>query len=608
MKISYLDGPRLREALLAACRYGQRARAELNRINVFPVPDGDTGTNLALTLRSVADRLRLNRERALSAVARDAADAAVVGARGNCGMILSHFLLGFAQSVSARTRVTAAEFGEAMSAAVGQVYGALERPVEGTILTVIRETSEEAVHSATETGDFHELVCRLVQRARVSLAQTTERLPQLRAAGVVDAGAKGFVACLEGVFAYMQGDTALPAEGTASPPDGSALAAALAEYPVESERYRFCTEALVRSDALPRADRVKDALRNLGDSILVIHAGDVLKIHIHTDAPQEVFAYLRGFGSVLSHKAEDMRVQHAAVGRAAAEGGGLARRPIAVLSDSACDLPDAVVRGHGIHIVPLCLVFGDRPLRDRLDIDADGFIELLRAGQTPTTSQPPPAAFLQGYSRAAEEGEAIVAVLLGARLSGTFGSAEAAARQFGAASVHLIDSRAASLLQGLLVLRAAELGEAGATPDVITHEIERLRERSGIFFTVDTFDRLLASGRVSRGRAWLGEMLDIKPILGLDRNGVVYPAARARGRKNVMSGTIELLQRNIPADASSLRFGIVHVGCPEVLEEVGLALRARFGDVETITSPATPVIATHIGLGAWAVAFTASPA
>lgn len=571
------------------------------------MPDGDTGTNLALTLRSIADRLRSNREPTFGAVARDAADSAVLGARGNCGMILSHFLVGFAESVEVRARVTAAEFGDAMTAAVRQVYGALDRPVEGTILTVIRETSEEAVHSATETGDFHELVRRLVTRARESLIRTTDLLPQLRAAGVVDAGAKGFVECLEGIAAYMKGDSMLPADGPRSCED-TPLVAALAEYPTESERYRFCTEALVRGDALPDTEEVKHTLRRLGDSLIAIHGGDVLKIHIHTDSPEDVFAYLRGFGHLLTHKAEDMRVQHAAVERAAAAGVGLARRPIAVLSDSACDLPEAVVRAHGIHVVPLCLVFGDRPLRDRLDIDADGFIELLRAGQTPTTSQPPPAAFLQGYSRAAEEGEAIVAVLLGARLSGTFASAEAAARQFGAVSVHLIDSRAASLLQGLLVLRAAELGEAGATPDVIRHEIERLRERSGIFFTVDTFDRLLASGRVSRGRAWLGGMLDIKPILGLDRNGVVYPAARARGRKNVMSETLELLQRNIPADASSLRFGIVHVGCPEVLEEVGSRLRARFGDVETITSPATPVIATHIGLGAWAVAFTAASA
>ncbi|MDX1495808.1 MAG: DAK2 domain-containing protein, partial [Longimicrobiales bacterium] len=106
MQIAYLDGPRLRRSLIAACEYAQRQRAELNRINVFPVPDGDTGTNLALTVRAIADHLRGNEDRAVAAVAHDAAQGAVLGARGNCGMMLSHFLLGFAESIGGRERIS----------------------------------------------------------------------------------------------------------------------------------------------------------------------------------------------------------------------------------------------------------------------------------------------------------------------------------------------------------------------------------------------------------------------------------------------------------------------------------------------------------------------
>src|SRR5690606_13254332 len=155
MQIAYLDGSRLRRALIAACDYTQHCRAELNRINVYPVPDGDTGTNLALTVRSIADGLRATREREVWAVARRAADAGVLGARGNCGMIFSHFLLGFSAAVEGRERLSVAEFVVALRRAADHLYSALERPVEGTIITVIRETTEEADRKSTRLNSSH---------------------------------------------------------------------------------------------------------------------------------------------------------------------------------------------------------------------------------------------------------------------------------------------------------------------------------------------------------------------------------------------------------------------------------------------------------------------
>ena len=184
MSVQYLDGPRLRRCLLAACDHAQRQRGELNRINVFPVPDGDTGTNLALTVRAINERLEHNRDRGVSAVAYEAAQAAVMGARGNCGMLLSHFFLGFAEYVRPHERIGTAEFGRALTAGANQVYASLEFPVEGTILTVIRETAEAAEH--TRFPDFVPMVGHLVEEARRSLARTPQLLPVLKKAGVVD--------------------------------------------------------------------------------------------------------------------------------------------------------------------------------------------------------------------------------------------------------------------------------------------------------------------------------------------------------------------------------------------------------------------------------------
>jgi hypothetical protein len=600
MRISHLDGERLRRALVSACDYVQQRRAELNRINVFPVPDGDTGTNLALTAGAIAERLRPARESSVGVVARDAADAAILGARGNCGMILSHFLLGFSRDVGTRSRLNALEFAASLSAAVRHVYRSLERPVEGTIVTVMREVAEEA--EARRTEDFAELVESLLTRANDALARTPDLLPQLRAAGVVDAGAKGFVHMMEGVVAYVRGDPFIALE-VLPPFDDVPSAAALADYPAESERFRFCTEALVRGDGIPQADDVRGVLRERGDSLIVIRGDGVLKVHVHTDDPEGVFAYLRGLGELVTHKAEDMAAQHAAVERAASSHVQLARRPLSIVTDSACNLSSEIVRAHGIHIVPLFIVFKDAVVRDGVDLDADAFTERLRAGEHPTTSQPPPAAFMDAYRRASEDGETVLAILLGSALSGTFRSAEAAAKQLPDVPVVLFDSRGASLTQGLLVLRAAELAEAGLSVTKIVAELDRIRSQSGIFFTVDVFDNLLASGRVGRGKVMIAGLLDIKPILALGEDGRVGPLANVRGKANVLPRMLDLLASRIPKDVRALRFGVVHVGCREVADRVAGELRRRFGEREILIAPASPVLATHLGPGAWGVAY-----
>ena len=600
MQIAYLDGPRLRRSLIAACDNAQHQRAELNRINVFPVPDGDTGTNLALTVRAIADHIRSSTHRAVSDVAHRAAQGAVLGARGNCGMMLSHFLLGFAEQISDRERISPAEFGQAMSAGVERLYDSLEDPVEGTILTVMRDAAEAACRLGAT--DFVPLFSHVVDEARESLARTPEQLAVLKEAGVVDAGAKGFVSMLEGVLFFVQGVTiAVEADGDGAPEP----VVALIDYPAAEEQYRFCTEALTRGDTLPSQDEVRAILRDHGDSLIVIRSDDVLKIHVHTDEPEAVFAYLRTVGSLVTHKAEDMRVQQETIGRAAGGHIQLARRPIAVVTDSACDLSEEIVRAHGIHVIPMSLVDGDRTYRSGIDITATDFHERMAAADVlPTTSQPAPGAFLEAFGQAADEAEGIVGVFTASTLSGTFGAAEVAAARFEDAPVRIADSLGASLLQGLLVLKAAELGELGWSPDAIIEELARIRSHSGILFTVKTFDRLIASGRIGKGKALLGRFLGLKPVLGLTLEGRVEAFGKGFGERGAHDELLKVLREHVPEGTRAVRFGVVHVGVPEVVEPITAELRATYGDdVEILSAPATPVISTHLGIGAWGIAY-----
>lgn len=598
MQISYLDGPRLRKALLAGCQWAQQHRRELNRINVFPVADGDTGTNLSLTVKAIEDHLQDNRDSAVGAVANQAADAAILGARGNCGMMLSHFLLGFANRLKDQERIDAEEFSIALSSGADNLYRAIEQPVEGTILTVIRETAE-AAHQSQMT-DFALLVEHMLERANDSLARTPMLLPVLKSAGVVDAGAKAFVSLLEGIVLLLHGDSLTSNENLSAGP----LSTVMVECTDVEEQYRFCTEALVRGKSLPTQQEVQEQLRHYGDSLIVINSGEVLKMHIHTDHPDEVFSYLRNLGNLVTHKAEDMKVQQAAMSRSGGSHLSIVRRPVGIVTDSAADLSEEVIRAHGIQVVPQILVEGDMSYRDGVDISAEQFHKMLSTQVSlPTTSQPSPGAFLEGFTRAAEDAEQLVGVVLSSGLSGTFTAAETATSTENAPSVTLMDSRGISLLQGLLVLKAAELAEIGQRPDEIVAELNRIRAQSGIFLTVDTFERLLASGRVEKEQAFFGKLFNLKPILALDIDGKVITKGKVLGRKRVLTKILDLMAEEIGTYPQKIRFGISHVGAPHIIPDVRERLIQIYGDVEILSAPATPVISTHLGSGAWALAY-----
>jgi DegV family protein with EDD domain len=594
--IAYLDGPRLARSLTAASDWVAAGRDELNRINVFPVPDGDTGTNFTLTLRAVADALRALGDAPLGETVRTAARAAVLGARGNSGMMLAHFLLGFSEALGDAHRATTREIAAGIRRGADRLYAALDDPREGTILTVAREAAAAAERIALETDDVSVFMRLILREGQVALDRTPELMEVLREAGVVDAGGKGFVRLLEGVVRLIEGDPILPAVTMEFPVVEGAFPAA--EVQVAADRdFRFCTEVLVRGEQLPPANEVRAALRPLGGSIVVAVAGDILKAHVHTDTPDVVFDLAARWGSVTGTKAEDMRAQHRALAHTD-------RRPVGIVVDSSCDLPDAVVDRHGINVVPVQVVFGERVYKDRVELKPDEFYRLLRNFPgIPTTSQPTPGDFLAALRDASAGADEVLAVILASALSGTYNSCAAAIRTSGLTGVHLVDSRSATLGLGLLALRAAELAESGWRAADIKTELERVRDQSGLFLTVDRFDNLLRSGRVSRGKAWLAGMLDLKPILELDRDGRVQPLDRVRGRKNLVPRVLQLLERRLTPRPRALRLGVVHADAPEVAERVRNALVAAFRPRECLVSPATPALAVHVGPGAWGVVY-----
>ena len=590
--IAYVDGPRLARSVFAAADWVTAGRDEINRINVFPVPDGDTGTNFSLTLRAVADALRALGDAPLPETARTMARAAVLGARGNSGMMLAHFLLGFSESLGDRSSATATEVAAAVRSGSDRLYASLDDPREGTILTVAREASAAAERAAADSPDIAEFMRRLLEEGEAALARTPELMAVLREAGVVDAGGKGFVRMLEGVVRYIEGDPILAV--TEPVADAADVPAAHVEVAAERD-FQFCTEVLVRGEQLPPANEVRAAMHGFGGSVVVAAAGDILKIHVHTDSPEAVFSYAARWGRVETTKADDMRAQHRRLAHAE-------RRAVAVVSDTSADLPDPVLDRHHIALVPLQVVFGQETFRDRVELKPEEFYQRLRtARELPTTSQPTPADFVRVLRDARAEADEVVAVLLSAALSGTFASAQSAVKAAGIGGVHLVDSRSASLGLGMLALRGAELAEAGWRAAEIARELERVRGHAGMLLTVDRYDNLLRSGRVSRGKAWLAGMLDVKPILSLDASGRVIPVDRVRGRDQVVPRVLALLDKRLTPRPKVIRFGVAHAEAPEMAERVRNALVAAYQPRECFVTLATGVLATHVGPGAWAI-------
>ncbi|HEX2219571.1 MAG TPA: DegV family protein, partial [Gemmatimonadales bacterium] len=528
----------------------------------------------------------------LPETARTMARAAVLGARGNSGMMLAHFLLGFSESLGDRSSAAATDVAAAVRSGSDRLYASLDDPREGTILTVAREAAAAAERAAADSPDIAEFMRRLLEEGEAALARTPELMAVLREAGVVDAGGKGFVRMLEGVVRYIEGD---PILAVAEPmADAAAVPAAHVEVAAERD-FQFCTEVLVRGEQLPPANEVRAAMHGFGGSVVVAAAGDILKIHVHTDSPEAVFSYAARWGRVETTKADDMRAQHRRLAHAG-------RRAVAVVADTSADLPDPVLDRHHIALVPLQVVFGQETFRDRVELKPEEFYQRLRTSrELPTTSQPTPADFVRVLRDARAEADEVVAVLLSAALSGTFASAQAAVRAAGIGGVHLVDSRSASLGLGMLALRGAELAEAGWRAAEIARELERVRGQAGMLLTVDRYDNLLRSGRVSRGKAWLAGMLDVKPILSLDASGRVIPVDRVRGRDQVVPRVLALVDKRLTPRPKVVRFGVAHAEAPETAERVRNALVAAYQPRECFVTLATGVLATHVGPGAWAI-------
>ncbi|MGC8865658.1 MAG: DAK2 domain-containing protein [Bacteroidales bacterium] len=583
-KIYSIDGKGLYYSFMAGARKVFENQNHLNKINVFPVPDADTGTNFASTMRSIIEMAEPNPD--IKVTANSLANAALVGARGNSGIIFAQFLYGFSTEVNKYPSMSISEFASAVKESVKYAYQAITNPVEGTMITVIREWADYIYQIKDSFDDFTSLLESSLEKAREALEKTKLKLQALAKADVVDAGAKAFVVFLEGIIDFFRAGLRILL--------GSKKAARVEELTNiihEEITFRYCTEALISGENID-SEQIRKEISLMGDSLVVAGSPTRTRIHIHTDNPSAVFHRLMNHGTITYQKVDDMVFQNnIASGQ---------RPKVAILTDSTCDIPRILRDKYQIHVVPLNVHFGQHYFLDGVTISGKHFKKLFFSSEDfPSTSQPSFQDFVNRYAYLFTQYESVISLHISAAMSGTWNNSRSAAEKMSAEhgkKATVINSAKLSGSLGLMVLRAAQMALEGASHNEIVEAIETWKKRTHMFVTSTTVKYMVRSGRVSPMKGFIANALKIKPVVLVNEEG----KSQEGGKAFTEAGTVKIVLgkiRRILEKEKVWNYAITHFNNITTANWYAQEIEKMTGKKPIIFSEISPVLGINAGPG-----------
>ncbi len=584
MKIRYLDGQRLYNAFLVGGNSVIQDQKYLNKINVFPVPDSDTGTNLASTMRSIAEGAVP--VRSFHTTLSSIADAALSGARGNSGLIFAQFLYGINEEIKNGNQISTQAFGEAVKKAVLYAYESIVSPVEGTMLTVMKDWAESIYRERSRKVDFVDLLSYSLQIAKTSLRETPKKLAVLAKAGVVDAGAKGFVDFLEGITNFIK-------KGRLKSVSKPEVLWEDSEFSVHADResieHRYCTEALLAGKEMD-IEKLREEIRPFGSSAIIAGSQKKSRIHIHTDNPADLFFRLKDYGSITQLKVDDMQKQY--------EVSHKRKSKIGLVTDSSCDLPQNIIDEHQIQVIPFYLSFGDTLFLDKVTITPEKFYTLLRTHREhPKSSQPSPKSVQSLFSFLASHYESLIVIHISDKLSGAFRLSKEASSVIKNKKISLINSRHLSASLGLIVLRIAEAIKEGIEHEELVKLAEEWISKTKIFVDIQTLKYMVRGGRVSPLKGLLAKILNLKPIISLDSEGKATGFGKSFSRKANMKKIIQIV-KNLSSKGEIWNYALVHAQSLDRARMYASKLEDALHKKPAYIIDISPVIGVHNGIGA----------
>lgn len=587
--ISEINGVQLYNSFIAGAQKIFENQALLNNINFYPVPDADTGTNLASTMYSIVNTVKA--EENIQATALALADAALMGARGNSGIIFAQFLYGFSKDIKEQSTMTIKEFAEYMHTASECAYYALAKPKEGTMITVIKDWANNLTETCDSTDDFTTLLLNALNVAMESL-KGTGKFIAAKAKTIVDAGAKGFVVFLEGMCEYFHSGEKTVQVANAEIVDSEWMG----EDNHENITFRYCTEALLIGEDLDR-NKLTSLIEMMGDCLVVAGSSKKMRLHIHTDEPWVVLEKVQSFGRVIYQKVEDMVMQNDLVSNR--------KSKIGILSDSSCDIPKELLEKYQIQTVPLTVSFGDEFYLDQLTIKPKQFIKKLeKAIELPKSSQPSLMDFTNRYNYLATHYDSIISVHLNGKFSGMINSSRKAAAAVSNASgkkIDVIDSHNATGALGLSVLRTADAAINGINHDELAEKASEWADKTKLFVSCVNTKYLISSGRLSPFKALMLKFFKIKPLFSIDKEGELQLETFSFRTKDNFKKILGLIKENYE-HKKIWNYCIMHVDNPEAAQYLSEMTEKLTGRKPLYIENACPLLAGKVGPKAVAVA------
>jgi DegV family protein with EDD domain len=586
-----MDGRNLYYTFIAGAKKVIEHQIELNKINVFPVNDGDTGTNLASTIRSVIESIHPHRSYKITA--DRIAEATLLNARGNSGIIFAQFFYGLSNETGDLKSVTLRQFAESIQGSVRYVYEAVANPVEGTMLTVIKEWADYIYESWHKFADFNHLLVSSYEILKKSLLETKLKLKILAQNNVVDAGAKGFVLFVEGIIEFIHSRNVkaliLSKAETASFPK-------IEEVIAEKVDFRYCTEAIIKNSFHDNST-IKNILSKFGDSIVVAGSDRIRRLHVHTNTPAELFDELRHSGTLTFQKADDMIRQSDAVYKR--------KWKIALVTDSTCDLSQELIDNYQINMVPININFGENHYLDKITIQPEQFYKLLdESPDYPKSAQVNETVFINLYSHLASHYDSIIAIHLSDKLSGTYNSSMRAAKSISKEfnkPISVINSRNLSGALGLIILRTAMAIEEGFSHDQIVGMAEKWVKDARILVSVRTLKYMVRGGRLSAFRGLIARILNINPIVSIDETGKAIIFGKAFNQKANMEKVMTHIKSATPGK-KIWNYIILHANNSGAAAWYTERMELLTGIKPVSVVNISPVIGANAGVGAASVA------
>jgi len=588
--IRYINGNRLTRALIAGIQAVIDNQEHLNTINVFPVADKDTGTNLAMTLKSVLHTIQKTPPQPLPQLLHLVTDAALNGSRGNSGAIFAQFFVGLGQHTSDRTW-DIKKASHSISSATQYATSAVTEPKPGTILSVMQTFSDTFSQYAEKTLDLLEAWKKALKQAKISLQLTTTQLDACRKASVVDAGAQGFVDFLTGIDNFLHLGSlhhyTIPSESDIEiiiPPEVHAI----------DDGFRYCTECLIEGSEINHPT-LRTKLSKHGSSLILAGHSKKTKLHIHTNNPNAVFELCREFGTIHNEKADDMIHQQSAK-----------QHSIAILTDSSADFPQSTTEKYHIHVVPLGISFGDKTYTDKFSLSPKQFYEKMAKETThPASSQPSAGDYKRSYEYLSSHYDAIIAIHLPEKHSGTLQASRLAAQQHTPDNypTTIIDAGTISGGQGLIVTLAAKASDAGYTFSDIIQLIEKHKHKIRQYAAVPDLRFAVRGGRVPAWKQKILHALRLTPILSFNDTNRIRVCKLIIGKKYFAKKFAQFIQRQLK-NTTAYTLIIEHcnnLSAAKIAENYLKSTSLNITQCSIIE--ASPALGIHAGVGTLGIAY-----